>query len=127
MLRRDMERYVALHEAGGFKFSNPRVLLRSFVTFAEAEGDEYVKVDRPLEWATRAPSAPQRRRRLDTVRQFAQEMRVEGGIVAGGWVVRLQGPGQAPSVLGEPRRAWIRLAEHREGARTRLVVPACDL
>jgi integrase len=74
-----MERYVALHQAGGFKFSNPRVLLRSYVAFAEAQGDEYVKVDRALEWAVRAPSAPQRRCRLDTVRQFALEMRVEGG------------------------------------------------
>lgn len=79
MLRRDMERYVALHQAGGFKFSNPRVLLRSYVAFAEAQGDEFVKVDRVLEWAVRAPSAPQRRCRLDTVRQFALEMRVEGG------------------------------------------------
>ncbi|MDG4601434.1 MAG: tyrosine-type recombinase/integrase [Defluviicoccus sp.] len=79
MLRRDIERYVALHQARGFKFSNPCVLLRSFVAFAEERGDEYLKVDRVLEWAVRAPSAPQRRCRLDILRRFALEMSAEGG------------------------------------------------
>jgi integrase len=77
MLRNDMERYVALHQACGFKFCNPRTLLRSFVAFAESSGDEYVRADRALAWAVLGPSGPQRRRRLNTVRKFALEMRVE--------------------------------------------------
>jgi hypothetical protein len=47
------------------------------VTFAEGQGDEFVCVDRALDWAARAPSPPQRRNRLLMVRRFALAMQAE--------------------------------------------------
>jgi integrase len=77
MLNHDMARYVELQRAMGFKFRVQHALLRSFVAFAEAAGDAFVRVDRVLDWAVRAPSSAQRRNRLLTVRRFALAMRAE--------------------------------------------------
>jgi len=77
MLSQDLTRYVDLHRSLGFKFRIQHSLLRNFVTFAEAQGDEFVRVDRVLDWAARAPSPPQRRNRLLTVRRFALAMQAE--------------------------------------------------
>jgi hypothetical protein len=41
MLSDDMTRFVDLHRRLGFKFHTQHGLLRSFVAFAEAHGDEY--------------------------------------------------------------------------------------
>ena len=77
MLSQDLTRYVQLHRSLGFKFRTQHSLLRNFVAFAEGQGDEIVRVDRALDWAVRAPSPPQRRNRLLTVRRFALAMHVE--------------------------------------------------
>ena len=77
MLSQDLTRYVDLHRSLGFKFRTQHSLLRNFVAFAEAQGDEFVRVDRVLDWAARAPSPPQRRNRLLTVRRFALAMQAE--------------------------------------------------
>jgi integrase len=77
MLSCDLTRYVDLHRSLGFKFRTQHALLRNFVAYAEAEGDEFVRTDRVLDWAARAPSPPQRRNRLLTVRRFAVAMRAE--------------------------------------------------
>lgn len=77
MLSQDLTRYTNLHRSLGFKFRIQHSLLRNFVTFAEAQGDEVVRVDRVLDWAARAPSPPQRRNRLLTVRRFALAMQAE--------------------------------------------------
>jgi integrase len=77
MLSDDLARYVALHEALGFKFRTQRVLLRLFVLYAERHGDEVIKSDRVISWATEAPSPEQRRNRLLTVRRFAVAMHAE--------------------------------------------------
>lgn len=77
MLSRDLTRYVNLHRFLGFKFRIQHSLLRNFATFAEAQGDEFVRVDRVLDWAARAPSPPQRRNRLLTIRRFALAMQAE--------------------------------------------------
>ena len=66
-----------LHRSLGFRFRIQHSLLRNFVTFAEAQGDEFVCVDRVLDWAARAPSPPQRRNRLLTVRRFVLAMQAE--------------------------------------------------
>lgn len=63
MLTDDLLRYVALHEAMGFKFRTQRILLRMFVTYAERHGDRMVKSDRVIAWAIEAPSPEQRRNR----------------------------------------------------------------
>ena len=68
MLNEDLTRYVDLHRSMGFKFRTQHSLLRNFVGFAEANGDDFVRVGRVLEWAVRAPSPPQRCNRLRMVR-----------------------------------------------------------
>jgi len=77
MLRDDLARYVALHEALGFRFRTQRILLRLFVVYAEHHGDEVIKSDRVISWAIEAPSPEQRRNRLLTVRRFAIAMYAE--------------------------------------------------
>lgn len=79
MLSTDMLRYVELHRAAGFKFRTQHQMLTSFVAFAEQHGDEFVRVDRAIEWAVRAPSAAQRCKLLVEVRRFALAMRPEDG------------------------------------------------
>ena len=61
MLSQDLTRYVDLHRSVGFKFRIQHSVLRNFVAFAEAQGDQFVRVTRVLDWAARAPSPPQRR------------------------------------------------------------------
>ncbi len=77
MLNEDVTRYVDLHRALGFKFRSQEGLLRNFVAFAEACGDDVVLAHRVLEWAAQAPSPPQRRNRLHNVRRFALAMQAE--------------------------------------------------
>jgi integrase len=77
MLSTDMKRYVELHRAVGFKFHTQHQLLSSFAAFADAQGDEFVRIERALDWASRSSSPPQRRRRLLEVRRFALAMRPE--------------------------------------------------
>ena len=77
MLSQDLTRYVDLHRSLGFKFRIQHSLLSNFVAFAEAQGDELVRVDRALAWAAQAPSPPQRRNRLLTLRRFALAIQAE--------------------------------------------------
>jgi len=77
MLSHALARHVDLHCSLGFKFRSQRSLLGNFVAFAEPYGDTFVRLDRALDWAARAPSPPQRRNRLLTVRRFALAMHAE--------------------------------------------------
>ena len=77
MLSQALSRYVDLHRSVGFKFRVQHSLLRNFVRFAEAHGDGLIQVARVIDWAGRAPSSPQRRNRLLTVRRFALALRAE--------------------------------------------------
>jgi integrase len=77
MLNDALTRYIDLHRSVGFKFRVQRSLLGNFVRFAEARGDEFILVVRTLDWAARAPSLPQRRNRLLTVRRFALALQAE--------------------------------------------------
>jgi integrase len=77
VLSTDMTRYVELHRAAGFKFHTQHQMLANFVAFAGKFGDEFVRVDRVLDWASRAPSPAQRCNRVREVRRFALAMRAE--------------------------------------------------
>jgi integrase len=77
MLTDDLARYVELRRLLGFKYRVQHSLLRSFVTFARKQGDEFVRADHVLAWALEAPSAAQRRNRLLTIRRFALAMQAE--------------------------------------------------
>ncbi len=79
MLSIDMTRYVELHRTAGFKFRTQHQMLTNFVAFADKFGDEFVRVDRVLDWASRAPSPAQRCNRVREVRRFALAMRAEDG------------------------------------------------
>jgi len=77
MLSDDLTRHVDLHRGLGFRFRTQHGLLRSFVRFAEEHGDIFIHADRALDWASQAPSPPQRRNRLVTVRRFALALHAE--------------------------------------------------
>jgi len=77
MLSKDLDRHISLHHALGFKFRTQSLLLRSYVAYAEARGDQLISADRVLAWAVDAPSPEQRRNRLLEVRRFAIAMYAE--------------------------------------------------
>ncbi len=77
MLSENLDRHISLHHALGFKFRTQALLLRNFVAYAEAHGDQVVRADRILAWAVEAPSAEQRRNRLREARRFAIAMHAE--------------------------------------------------
>jgi len=77
MLSEDLDRHVSLHHALGFKFRTQSSLLRSFVAYAEAHGDQIISAERVLAWAVEAPSPQQRRNRLLQARRFAIAMHAE--------------------------------------------------
>ncbi len=77
MLSNDMERYIELNRAAGFKYIEIEQILKRFVTFAMASGDELVRIDRVLDWVTRTSSSQQQRRLLQFVRRFALFLQAE--------------------------------------------------
>lgn len=77
MLKNDVRRYVELHRSMGFKFRIQALLLNNYVAFAEAYGDRFIRASRAIEWAGKAPSAPQRYNRLATVRRCALALHAE--------------------------------------------------
>lgn len=77
MLKKDVERYIALHQGSGFKFKQQTYQLRNFAAFALECGENEVKSERALDWAKGAPSPCSRRERLNVIRRFAQSMAPE--------------------------------------------------
>lgn len=77
MLRENINNYVKMKQAMGFKYRTPNYLLQLFATFAEQRGDTIVRSQTVLEWAGTAPSSAQKRCRLLTVRRFAISMQCE--------------------------------------------------
>jgi len=71
MLSEEVDRYVELKRALGFKFRIQSGLLRNFARFAEERGERFICTSCVLDWAGQAPSPQQRRNRLLTVRRFA--------------------------------------------------------
>lgn len=76
MLSADIDRYLALRRAAGFKLLDAEHWLRSYARFASKRREQHVRIDTALEWAQ--PSVPdQRRRRLEHLSIFARYARVE--------------------------------------------------
>jgi hypothetical protein len=73
MLSADMERYVELKRAAGFKFNDQAALLKNFVAFTAGYGDTFVRAHRVLDWAASAPSPQQRHIRLLAVNAVPRE------------------------------------------------------
>lgn len=72
-----IDRYLALRRSVGFVLSNAQYLLRSFAAFAADRQQRHIRTATVIDWASRAPSSAQRQTRYQTVRQFAQHVRVE--------------------------------------------------
>ena len=77
MLSEDIPRFIELRQSLGFKFRVQACLLHHFARFAEARGNTVVRRQTVLDWSAEAPSAPQRRNRLNSVRRFALHMQAE--------------------------------------------------
>jgi integrase/recombinase XerD len=72
-----IDRYLALRRSAGFVLSNAQYLLHSFAAFAADCQQQHIRTATVIDWASRAPSSAQRHTRYQTVRQFAQHVRVE--------------------------------------------------
>lgn len=77
MLKHDVERYVALRKATGFKFRDSEAMLLSFATYAEARGDDVVRAETAVAWAGQSKSSRRSHERLRVVTRFAQFLRAE--------------------------------------------------
>jgi integrase/recombinase XerD len=72
-----VDKYLALRRSAGFVLSNAQYLLRSFAAFAADRQEQYIRTATVIDWAGRAPSSAQRHTRYQTVRQFADHVRLE--------------------------------------------------
>jgi len=77
MLSTIVERHIALHHATGYLFRRQGNLLRDFARFAEARGEDVVRVTTALAWAANVPSLSTRQGRLGVIRRFAWLMQAE--------------------------------------------------
>jgi integrase len=78
MLSQDVERYVTLQRTLGYKFGDQSRSLKLFADYADAHGDEFVRVERVLAWAAaQTPSAQRRQSLVARVRRFALAMHAE--------------------------------------------------
>ncbi|MBW2053829.1 MAG: tyrosine-type recombinase/integrase [Deltaproteobacteria bacterium] len=77
MLMKAIDSYLSVRRAAGFELEVPEYLLRSFARFATQQGQTHVYAQTAIRWAALAPSAGQRRHRLNTVIRFARYIRAE--------------------------------------------------
>jgi integrase len=77
MLSQDVERHIDLQRSLGFKYRTQAYLLRSFAACVQTSGEEFIRAERVVQWASEAPSLQQRRNRLLTVRRLALTLRAE--------------------------------------------------
>ena len=76
-LRSGAERYIAFKRGQGYKMDSEERLLRRYVSYAEAHGDDVTVAVRMVEWAGAAPSPSTVRTRLSALRCFARWVRAE--------------------------------------------------
>lgn len=77
MLTTDIERYLVLRRALGFKLERAAEYLESFTRFAEARGERHIRAQSAIEWAQLAPTPDSRYRRLRDVARAARFLRAE--------------------------------------------------
>jgi integrase/recombinase XerD len=73
-LSQELDRYLSIRRSLGYKLSTDERILRKFITFAEAEGSEYISTVLFLRWKNAFGKANKQTwaHRLGTVRIFAQ-------------------------------------------------------
>ena len=72
-----VERYVELNRKLGYQFAEHERLLRQYAEFAAAFGDEWIRRDRIIDWASKATSPHTASLRLLTARNFALSLHAE--------------------------------------------------
>jgi len=80
MLKDEVNSFVEMQRAMGFKYRIQNGLLQHYVRFAERHGENIVRIETVIEWAGMAPSLAQKRNRLLTVRRFALAMQPENNL-----------------------------------------------
>ena len=73
----DVERYVSLRQALGYKLRDVSRRLRAFAAFSANKGDTHIRASTAEEWATKAPSPGARYIRLRDVVHLARFLRAE--------------------------------------------------
>lgn len=73
----DVDRYLALRRAAGFKLRNTTGMLQSFAAFAAERGEAHVRSQTALEWASAGSTPGQRDHRIREVNRFARFLRAE--------------------------------------------------
>ncbi len=75
-LRQDLDGYLALRRALGFKLAGEEKLLTQFISYLHERGAETITAQAALEWAVLPAASPNRHaRRLSVVRRFAAHLR----------------------------------------------------
>ena len=77
MLIEHVARYVELHRRLGYKYVDQERTLLNYTAFASSEGDIWIRSDRVIEWCRQAASVDRARRKLATVRHFAEFLHAE--------------------------------------------------
>ena len=77
MLITQVERYISLRQALGYKFGEESRILRAFAKFADAKGDPWVRASTAVDWASRAPSPQARYIYLRNVAHLARFLHAE--------------------------------------------------
>jgi integrase/recombinase XerD len=77
MLRTQVERYLALRRALGFKLYEVSKNLRAFAEFAADKGDIHIRISTAIDWAARSSSPRMRHLRLQNVAQLARFLSAE--------------------------------------------------
>lgn len=80
MLKNEVDSFVEMQRAMGFKYRIQNILLQHYVRFAERKGENIVRTETVIEWAGGAPSLAQKRNRLLTVRRFALATQPENNL-----------------------------------------------
>jgi integrase len=75
----DVDRYLALRRAAGFKLRNTTGMLRGFAALAAERGEAQVRTQTAIDWALGGSTASQRDYRIREVNRFARFLRAEDG------------------------------------------------
>lgn len=76
-LARDAERYIEIHRRLGYKYDTEQRWLAEYAKFASEAGDEWIRIERVMQWISRSVSRYQSVRKLRLMRNFAIWMRAE--------------------------------------------------
>jgi integrase len=77
MLMADMERYLALRRAAGFKLRNTTGMLASFAVYAAERGEAHIRSQTAIEWASAGSTPGQRDHRIRELNRLARFLRAE--------------------------------------------------